>query len=214
MSVRLQFPRGSSFSFLRQFVRDGAPVDITGKTLSAYLKNSSVDADADKIAALTIAAVNAPLGIVRITIPGATTASLVNCLRYFWQARADLTGGDILAPEALQGPIELTPFQDLNTLPMPTSETLTPSETSNLTALTSYNFVGVKASITTAAEHRALATVGATLPWVILTLESGVWQTWTLRTRAGEVDDGTSYRVPDDYNASTNPVIWIHTATA
>ena len=50
MAVRLRFPRGGSFPVLRQFTRDGAAVDITGKTLSAFLKYSPQDADADAIA--------------------------------------------------------------------------------------------------------------------------------------------------------------------
>lgn len=73
----------------------------------------------------------------------------------------------------------------------------------------------LKPAITTAAQHRAVVTAGAVLPLVYLTLEDGAWSCWTLRARGiGEDDDGTSYRVPDDYNASTNNVIWVKTSLA
>ena len=79
------------------------------------------------------------------------------------------------------------------------------------------------ATITTAVQHRALPTVGATLPWVILTREADLWVTWTLRARtvadpsdadiAGNVNGaGEFFRVPNDFNAGTNNVIWQRTA--
>lgn len=214
MATRLRFPKGSSFSFLRQFVRDGAAVDISGGTVTGYLKYSPDDDDADAISALTIAVTNSALGIVRVTLPGAITADLPRSIEYYWRVEADMTGGDILAPEALHGPVALTPeIQLVN--PGFVAETLVPSEASDLTALSESSFLGIRSDITSAALHRAVVTAGRTpLPWVIATLEDGQFLTWTLRTRAGEVDDGTSYRVPDDYNITTNPVIWVKTALA
>lgn len=75
-------------------------------------------------------------------------------------------------------------------------------------------FLCIRTDITSAATHRALTTVGRTVPWVILTLEGGSLVPWTLNTKSGEVDDGNFYRQPTDHNASTNNVIWIRTALA
>lgn len=73
----------------------------------------------------------------------------------------------------------------------------------------------LRPDLTSAALHRAVLTAGRNLPVVYLTLEDGLWQCWTLRTRVdGEVDDGTTYRLPADWHASTNNVIWVKTALA
>ena len=224
MAVRLRFPRGGSFRVLRQFVRDGQPVDLTGATLSAFVKYSPEDADADAIASsddatLTITTVNTLLGIVRLTIPAATSLSLSCALRYYWQIRADLTAGDICVPESCHGPVELTPFVDLNLPAYALTDTLEPDDLADLDAYMSSNFLQMRGDITSAALHRALVTAGHTpevtadSPWVIATLESGIWTTWSLRPRGvGESDDGTTLRLPDDYNATTNDNIWVKSA--
>jgi hypothetical protein len=75
------------------------------------------------------------------------------------------------------------------------------------------HFVCLRPDVTNAAQHRALITAGRSRPWVIITLESDTWCTWTLRTRGvGESDDGDAYRVPSDYHATTNNVIWVRSA--
>lgn len=215
MATRIKFPKGSTFSFLRQFMRAGDPVDLTGATLAAWLKYSPDDAVADVIATLTVAVTNSALGIVRITIAAEDTAALARSIEYYWRCEAEIASGDLVAPEALHGPVALTPTIEL-VRPDIVAETLVPSEASELTSLASSGFLGIRADITTAAAHKAIATAGRTpLPWVIATLEDGTFATWTLRARTGADDPTTypdQYRVPDDYNASTNHVIWVRSS--
>jgi len=214
MSTRLKFPKGSSFSFIRQFIRDGDPVDITSATLSAYLKYSPDDADVDAIATLTVAVANSTLGIVRVTIAAADTEDLARSIEYYWRCQADLGGGDIVTPEALHGPVSLTPAIQLIIADL-ADEELDASEASALTPAPG-SFLGIRADLTSAALHKAVVTAGRTpLPWVIATLESGTFVTWTLRARTVDDDPVTypdQFRVPDDYHATTNYVIWVRSS--
>jgi hypothetical protein len=75
----------------------------------------------------------------------------------------------------------------------------------------------LRSDITDAAALKAVVTVGAALPVVYLTLEAGSWVAWTLRARTVDDDPVTypdSFRVPDDFDADTNNVIWVHSAFA
>lgn len=212
MATRLQFPKGSTFSFLRQFVVDGAALDLTGYTLAAHLFHSPDDAEADALASLTIAATQTALGIVRITVAAADTAALARAPELYWRASATASAA-VVVPETMHGPVRLMPALDL-VAPACVAETLVPDDASELDQLATGSFLGIRADITSAALHRALATAGRTpLPWVIATLEGGQFLTWTLRARgSGENADADTYRLPDDYNASTNHVIWVKTA--
>lgn len=212
MPLRLKFPRGSGFSFLRQFVRDGLAVDLTGATLAAFLKYSPDELDADAIAEPVVAVVDAATGLVRVTLAGADTAALPRAPEFFWQARATLSGGTILAPDAMQGPVMLQPFLALTT-PEILPE-LTPDSAAVAGIAAAVNTIEIRPDLTSAALHRALATVGHVLPWLILVLGAdGIWGVWTLRARVdGETDDTNNFRLPTDYHATTNKVIWVHSA--
>lgn len=67
-----------------------------------------------------------------------------------------------------------------------------------------------RGEITTYAGMRATPTVQLQQPVVYEISINDDSEFWKLRPRAvGENDDGTSLLLPGDYNASTNPVIWI-----
>lgn len=64
--------------------------------------------------------------------------------------------------------------------------------------------------ITSHAGFRALPTVGLQQPCAYEISISDNNEIWKLRARQdGENDDDVSFLVPDDYNASTNKVIWV-----
>ncbi len=77
--------------------------------------------------------------------------------------------------------------------------------------LTVDQIVQLHSEITSRASLRAAVTVGLQRPvvWEINTTTSeDDGEQWKLRKRDGEDDDGVSYLLPNDYNVSTNPVIW------
>jgi len=215
MSVRLQYPRSGSFSFQRQVVVGGAVLDLTGCTLASYLKYSPDDADADAIAEIPAGVVIASAGTVRMAIPASATDGLPLDLAYYWTLRVTDGAGRIYAPEDCHGQVVLTPLSTLLLQVLPdvgVTETLTP-ENADAAADAAMITQEFRSDVTSAALHRAVVTAGQTLPWIVATLESGTWCTWTLRAKGvGETDDGTSYRQPNDFDASTNNVIWVRTS--
>ena len=69
---------------------------------------------------------------------------------------------------------------------------------------------GFSGQITSYSGVRALPTVGLQIPCTQTWSISDDDETWKLRARAsGENDDGKSFLVPNDYNATTNNVIWV-----
>jgi hypothetical protein len=73
-------------------------------------------------------------------------------------------------------------------------------------------FVAFRSEIATIADIRALSTVLLTRPWAFDVSITDDDRRYKLRTRGGgEVDDGNFFLVPTDYNASTNPVIFVRT---
>lgn len=216
MSVRLQYPRGGSFSFSRQFIVGGETLDLTGCTLEAFLKYSPEDADADAIAEIPAGVLSAPAGTVQVAIPGSATDGLPLALAYYWTLRATDGAGRVYAPENCHGQVVLTPLSALLLQVLPDTgitEILTPEEEAAAASAATVISQEFRGDLTSAALHRAVITVGKTLPWIVATLESGQWNTWTLRAKGvGETDDGTSYRQPDDFNGSTNNVVWVKTA--
>jgi hypothetical protein len=76
-------------------------------------------------------------------------------------------------------------------------------------------FLGIRAEVTSAVLHRAVVTAGRSVPWLIVTLEGGFLMLWVLRARGiGEDDDTNNFRLPDDYNAVSNDVVWMRTTLA
>lgn len=199
MPTRLKFPQGSAFQAQLQFVENGAPVDLTGATLTATVGETTV----------STTVTNTALGLFRLSIPASATADKPRTVEYFWRVAALLADGRTLISEGTHGWLQLTPAALL--APEAPCDTTVLGSTATATSLTSANFVGIRVDITTAAQHRAVVTAGRTpLPWVIATLENDTLTTWSLRTRvSGETDDGTLYRVPDDYHATSNNVIWV-----
>lgn len=70
--------------------------------------------------------------------------------------------------------------------------------------------------IASVAALRAVVTVGMQWPVVWMSPVSGVadnTESWKLRARVGgENDDGVSLIVPNDWNGTTNNVIWVRIA--
>lgn len=220
MSIRLQIPKGGAFSFTRQFVVSGEPLDLTGATLEAKLWYTADDAGAgkDPIATLTIAALVEANGTVTLSGTGAQTADLPRALAYFFRAQAT-KAGVIYRPENCQGQLILTPLDAvlascLSDLGL--TETLVPSETA--TTYDGYRSVINRPDITaltggTATALDAIVTADSvTYPVnTIVILSYGlVSQIWKLVAGTdAEAPTATPAIVrPDDFNASTNAVVW------
>ncbi len=220
MSVRLQFPRGGAFSFTRQFVAGGAPLDLTAATLVAYLKYSPDDADADAIATLAIAALVAANGTVTIALTAAQVPlTLPLGVAYYWCARATVAGVTY-APENCHGQVILTPLDGVLAgilSDLGVTETITPEETAStyeaagtavinrpdITSLTGGLVTSLDAIVTAGSITYPVNTV------VILSygLVSQIWK--LVAGTDAEAPTSTPAIVrPDDFNASTNAVVW------
>lgn len=56
-------------------------------------------------------------------------------------------------------------------------------------------------------------TVSTSIPALVLVIINEELQTWRLQARAGQVEDGLGYVLPDDYNSVTNAKIWVRVLT-
>lgn len=220
MAVRLQIPKGGAFSFNRQMVVAGVPLDLTGATLVAKLWYSADDeaAGEDPIATLSLAALVEANGTVVLAGTGANTASLDRGIAYYFRAQAT-KAGVIYRPENCHGQVILTPLDGvlagcLSDLGI--TETLTPAETpttydgyaavinrSDITALTGGTSSCLDAIVTADSVTYPVNTI------VILSygLVSQIWK--LVAGTDAEAPTATPAIVrPDDYNASTNAVVW------
>lgn len=219
MSIRLQFPRGGAFSFTRQFVVGGSPLDLTAATLAGYLKYSPDDAVAAALATLAVAPLVAANGTVAVALTGAQTAALPLGVPCHFYLTATIAGA-IYAPENCQGQVILTPLDvALQSLlsDLGLTENLTPEETpstyeaAGLAVINRPDLTGLTGG--TADKLDALVTaLSITYPVnTIVILSYGlVSQIWKLVAGTdAEAPTATPAIVrPDDYNATTNAVVW------
>lgn len=113
MALALAFPRASQRTFLLSWP---VGIDLTGATLTAALKYSLTDADADAIALstgtapqLTLLITDAVAAQATLTfLPGATSGLPIGAAPW-WQVVATLASGEVYIFENHQGILALTP---------------------------------------------------------------------------------------------------------
>ena len=117
----LKIARGSDVYLLLAWTRDGAALDLTGATLSAWLKHSPDDAPviADTSgSAMTLVAFDALTGLAILRLKPAATSGLSRDVYYYAQAQAVLASGETVICEAHQFLLALSPVpSSLNPLP-------------------------------------------------------------------------------------------------
>lgn len=219
MSVRLQFPRGSAFTFTRRFEVAGAPLDLTSATLAGHLLANPDDDTADALATITVAALVAAQGTVTASLTAAATASLSRSVEHWFRLSATISGTKHI-PENCQGPVVLTPLDPVLAQYLRTdgiTDTLTPEQSLELDAASGASVINrpditaLTGGLTTTLD--GIVTASSTLYPVgtVVILSYGlVSQIWKLvaGTDAEDVNATPAVVRPDDYHASTNAVVW------
>lgn len=219
MSVRIQFPKGSAFSFTRQFTNGGSPLDLTAATLVGYLKYSPDDADADAIASIAVAALVPASGTVAAALAAAASADLPRGVQYYFELRATIAG-TVYIPEDCHGWVVLTPLDGvLATLlsDLGITETITPDDTPVVYTATGTGVINrpditsLTGGLVTSLDYvPTLASTTYPVGTIVILSYGLVSQIWKLvaGTDAEDVSATPAVVRPDDFNASTNALVW------